>query len=376
MKAPQEKEKFMEDLAAIETTHNFPKKPPSLVLYCLLRKKMEREGEVRFCLIRKQGLMTFPPTKFRPGEDLYSAMIRPLEEDLGLPSDSYLPEQELEMIPNEGTTMRYEGLPKRWFLYPVDFSLSEEAWRVLEEEGPELALWTIEEILENVREPNVLAIARHIRTVHAGLLKEARSGPSMEALACRWAAANVGGVRIVRSEDVRRVLDAGSRAFNLRVADPYLPYQKQGLGFTWSFFSPKDKQDVHVHGLPAVEIYGILEGKFQLWHKPMNRRGARTWQCETLQGGDWVEVEPLHCHFGFWLTPQGLGTVIKAAAEGELAGVGKLGVAGKTTCKDCNVRDQCLKHPRMIPIIEEYAKPFEERDYRKLSTLASEVEPP
>jgi hypothetical protein len=112
-----------------------------------------------------------------------------------------------------------------------------------------------------------------------------------------------------------------------------------------------------VHGLPAVEIYGILEGQFQLWHKPMNRRGARTWQCQTLGAGDWVEVEPLHCHFGFWLTPQGLGTVIKAAGEGELAGVGKIGTAGKTTCKDCNVRGQCLKHPRMLPIIEEYAKP-------------------
>lgn len=347
-------------------------KPASLVLYCLLRKKSEVDNQVRFCMIQKQGHMTFPPTKFRPGEDLYSAMIRPLKEDLGLPPGSFLPEKELEMIPNEGTTVRYQGLPKRWFLYPVDFSLSKEAWSALEGERPDVKWLTMEEILASAREPNVLAIARHISAAHPDLLKQAPRSPSMEALAARWAAENEGGVRIVRVEDIRRVLDAGSRAFNLRVADPYLPYQKQGLGFTWSFFSPKDKQDVHVHGLPAVEIYGILEGSFQLWHKPMNRRGARTWQCQTLHAGDWAEVEPLHCHFGFWLTPQGLGTVIKAAGEGELAGVGKIGVSGKTTCRDCNVRDQCLKHPRMIPIIAEYAKPFEERDYRKIIALTSE----
>jgi hypothetical protein len=362
----------MGDLPVSDTAPQGKTNPASLVLYCLLRKKSEGEKDVRFCLIRKQGHMTFPPTKFRPGEDLYSAMIRPLQEDLDLPPGSFLPEQELEMIPNEGTTVRYEGLPKRWFLYPVDFSLANEAWPVMEKERPEVTWWTLDEILANAMEPNVLAIADHIRASCPDLLKETRPGPSMEALASRWAGRNEGGVRIVRSDDIQRIMDAGSRAFNLRVADPYLPYQKQGLGFTWSFFSPKDKQDVHVHGLPAVEIYGILDGTFMLWHKPMNRRGARTWQCQTLGAGDWVEVEPLHCHFGFWLTPQGLGTVIKAAGEGELAGVGKIGAAGKTTCRDCNVRGQCLKHPRMLPIIEEYAKPFEARDYHKINAMASE----
>jgi len=360
----------MGNLLVLNTTTEAKTTPASLVLYCLLRKKIEGEDEARFCLIRKQGHMTFPPTKFRPGEDLYSAMVRPLEEDLGLPTGSFFPERELEMIPNEGTTVRYPGLQKRWFLYPVDFSLTDEAWTALQREMPDMLWWTMSEILTNALEPNVLAIAGHINSLYPELLKVTHPGPSMEALAGRWAARNDGGVRVVRSQDIRGILDSGSRAFNLRVADPYLPYQKQGLGFTWSFFSPKDKQDVRVHGLPAVEIYGILEGQFQLWHKPMNRRGARTWQCQTLGAGDWVEVEPLHCHFGFWLTPQGLGTVIKAAGEGELAGVGKIGVAGKTTCKDCNVREQCLKHPRMLPIIEEYSKTFEERDFQKISELA------
>jgi hypothetical protein len=69
----------------------------------------------------------------------------------------------------------------------------------------------------------------------------------MAALAAHWEAQNSGGVRVVRDRDIRRILAAGDRAFNLRVADPYLPYPKQRLGFAWSFFTPKDKQDLHVH---------------------------------------------------------------------------------------------------------------------------------
>jgi hypothetical protein len=103
----------------------------------------------------------------------------------------------------------------------------------------------------------------------------------MDALSSHWAARNKSGVRHVKATDIREILDAGNRAFNLRVADPYLAYQKQGLGFTWSFFTPKDTQDVHVHGLPAVEIYGVIEGRLQVWHKPMGEReGANLAVCD------------------------------------------------------------------------------------------------
>jgi mannose-6-phosphate isomerase-like protein (cupin superfamily) len=320
--------------------------------------------------------MTFPPTKFRPGEGLYSALVRPMEEDLGLQALSYYPENELGMIPNEGESPRYPGLTKQWYLYPVDISLTPEAAAFLKVDGKRLAWWTIEEILDNAKEPNVRAIAQYIKNNYPMLLQEIHHNPSMDALASHWAARNKGGVRHVKAADIRNITDAGNRAFNLRVADPYLPYQKQGLGFTWSFFTPKDTQDVHVHGLPAVEIYGVIEGRLQVWHKPMTERGVRTWHCVTLEPGDWLEVEPLHCHFAFWLEPQGLGTVLKAAGSGELAGVGKIGVAGKTTCKDCNVQKQCVKHPMMLPIIDEYAKPFEQRNYKKISALASEIQFP
>jgi mannose-6-phosphate isomerase-like protein (cupin superfamily) len=342
----------------------------SLVLYAIIRGIPSAKGTVRFLVTRKQGRMTFPSTKFRPGEGLYPALVRPMEEDLGLPPSAYYPETELGMIPNEGESPRYPGLTKRWHLYPVDISLSPEAAASLKVDGNESAWWTLAEILRRAKEPNVLAIARYIKERFPELLRGVHQGPSMDAFASHWAAQNTGGVRHVKADDVRRILGAGSRAFNLRVADPYLPYQKQGLGFTWSFFTPRDKQDIHVHGLPAVEIYGVIEGRLQVWHKPMTERGVRTWRCVTLEAGDWLEVEPLHCHFAFWLEPEGLGTVFKAASSGELAGVGKIGIAGKTTCKDCNVQSQCLVHPRMVEILEEYSKPFERRNYRKICSLS------
>jgi hypothetical protein len=364
----------------------------SMVLYCLLRRRGAAGKPAKFLLVTKQGHPTFPPTKFRPGEDLYAAMVRPMEEDLGLPPGSYFPEEELPVIPNAGESPRYPGLSKQWHLYPVVVSLTAKGMariaRVVTEKGPihdslRPTWWSLDEVLKRAKEPNVWAIARRLRNNPTGLLKKPPAGPSMEALACSWAAQHSGGVRVVRNADIRRIITAGSRAFNLRVADPYLPYQKQGLGFTWSFFTPRDKQDLHVHGLPAVEIYGVLEGRLQLWHKQMGHRGARAWQCQTLSPGDWAEVEPLHCHFVCWLDREGLGTVIKAASTGELAGVGRIGVSGKTTCtwKDPDGKEQrcsnyghCAIPPDMAKLFAEYQKQYEDRDHDRISALAKSAE--
>lgn len=61
----------------------------SMVLYCLLRRKAKEDPVPRFLMVEKRGHPTFPPTKFRPGEDLYRALVRPMEEDLGLPAGSW-----------------------------------------------------------------------------------------------------------------------------------------------------------------------------------------------------------------------------------------------------------------------------------------------
>ena len=362
-------------MAKKSTKGAFPRQD-SMVLYCLVRRHSESGDVARFLLITKQGYPTFPPTKFRQGENLYSTLIRPMEEDLGLAPDTYFPEEELPVIPRAGKSPRYEGLEKQWYLYPVVVSLTKEASAKLDrafskKEGDLKPIWwSIDQVLKRAKEPNVHAIASYLKKNRKDLLKGPPLSPSMEALACSWAAHCGCGARFVRGGDIRRIIDAGSRAFNLRVADPYLPYQKQGLGFTWSFFTPKDKQDVHVHGLPAVEIYGVLEGRLQLWHKPMDQRGVRAWQCGTLYAGDWAEIEPLNCHFAYWLDRKGLGTVIKAAGSGELAGIGRLGISGKTTCKDCNVKRQCLLPPVMKELLGEYQKSFEDRDYKRIAEMA------
>ncbi len=59
--------------------------------------------------------------------------------------------------------------------------------------------------------------------------------------------------------------------------------------------------------------------------------------------------------------------MIKAAGQGELAGVEKLGVSGKTVYDQCNVHDQCTRHPLMLQLMEEYQKPYEDRDYARIA---------
>ena len=70
----------------------------------------------------------------------------------------------------------------------------------------------------------------------------------IDAPALKWLARNRGGVRVLDKKTLDTILELGDRAFNLRVADPYLPCQMQGIGFTWSFFTHRDPQDCHVHG--------------------------------------------------------------------------------------------------------------------------------
>jgi hypothetical protein len=343
----------------------------SVVLFCIIRRKRANTSEIEYLLMPKIGYeLSFPATKFRVNEDLYAALSRVCTGDLGLEGNSFFPETELPMLENHKESRHYPGLEKDYYLYPVEISLNPGAWEKLGKNST-LSWFTLDEIPDKTNEPNILAIGRYLKQMTSGdnkrpenqFLTEVKENPSMDALANMWSRQNNEGVRKLEKKTITEILNAGNRAFNLRVADPYLAYQRQGLGFTWSFFTPKDKQDIHLHGEPAVEIYGIIEGCFVLWHKPMYERGALVWKREVLNPGDWIEVEALHCHFGYWVTKEGYGTVIKAAGTGELAGVGRIGVSGKTVCKECPVEKQCQKHPEMLPLIKEYQKVLEDRDW-------------
>ena len=341
-----------------------------MVLYCLICRRNANGPEPEFLMVDKNGSATFPPTRFRPREDLYRALVRTMEEDLGLPRGAYV-------------------LARKWHLYPVWVSLTSEGWQKLDKDTS-VRWMTLDDIVATVKEPNVSRIAQHLKVLTVAADSESKLDlaamasrtPSMDALANAWAAAHEVGVRVVEGAAIQRILNAGGRAFNLRVADPYLPYQRQGLGFTWSFFTPKDKQDIHVHGLPAVEIYGVLSGRLQLWFKPMNQRGVRTWQCRILNAGDWAEVEPLNCHFACWMDPGGLGTVIKAAGSGPLAGVGRIGVAGKTSCQwpegkkglVCGSVNQCQIPLALRRLETEFKKDFKDRDFALIAKVAIEAQ--
>jgi hypothetical protein len=343
----------------------------SVVLFCIIRRIRQNSAEIEYLLMPKMAYEpSFPATKFRSEEDLYNALSRIITGDLALDKNSFYPEVELPMLRNRKESHHYPGLEKEYYLYPVEVSLTDQAWEQLEN-NDNLLWYTLNKIPQNTNEPNILAITTQLDelttqdNIQEGnfVLGPIKRKPTMDAMANRWAKQNDLGVRKLEKNMLSDILNAGNHAFNLRVADPYLAYQRQGLGFTWSFFTPRDKQDIHVHGQPAVEIYGILDGQFVIWHKPMFERGALVWKKEVLKAGDWIEVGALHCHFGYWTTKEGYGTVIKAASTGELAGVGRIGVSGKTICKECPVEKQCQKHPEILPILQEYQKMYEERNW-------------
>jgi hypothetical protein len=283
-----------------------------------------------------------------------------VHEELGLNPDAYALEQELEPTELAMPSPTHGGLTD-YTIYPIDLwvhpDLREPLRARLDGEWLSADRGRVDPRLS----PTARAVFEHLpgRDARVGersgsqaspnarqrgprpILAPVADQPTMDALALKWLARNRGGVRHLDKKTLDTILGLGDRAFNLRVADPYLPYQMQGVGFTWSFFTHKDPQDCHVHGAPVVELYCVLEGSLEVWWKPYYERGTSAWSHRVLQTGDWLEVDSLQCHIVHWLT-EGKGVVLKAG-PGPLAEVGKLGVSGKTPCTEC----PCMKPARV-----------------------------
>jgi hypothetical protein len=182
------------------------------------------------------------------------------------------------------------------------------------------------------------------------LFQDVPSKPTMDMLALCWHYRNRSGVRCLSWDEIRSILDAGDRAFNLLVADPYLRYQNQGYGLTFSFFTHKDRQDLHLHGHPIVEIYGVLSGgPLEIWSKPKHDRGSSAWSRRQIEPLGFAEIGPEHCHIVRWLG-EGIGVVFKAGTP-QMAGVGRQGVYGKTVCGDCG----CCKPLEVVEVEKQFA---------------------
>jgi hypothetical protein len=314
--------------------------------------------------------VTNPSALFRQGTSLEHFLEDVLRLDLQLPLDAYALEQELD--PAEVTMKsRRDGRLKHYTIYPVDVWVDPSCHEALraavggqwltceaalnDRRLSETAAAVFKEVGRREERLNALYRTHPEKEQEPGaprrLLQGVADRPTMDALALRWLSHNRGGVRHLPKGDLDAILAAAKRAFNLRVADPYLRYQLQGLGFTWSFFTHKDPQDLHVHGAPVVEVYGVLEGELEVWWKPYHDRGTSAWSRRLLKAGDWLEVDALQCHIVQWRSEQGKGVVFKAG-PGPLAEVGRLGVKGKTPCKDC----ACVKPPEVAQLNQSPAR--------------------
>jgi hypothetical protein len=286
-----------------------------------------------------------------------------LQVDLKLADDDYVLEQELVPVGVEMVSPS-SGLMTHYTIYPVDVWVKPAGHEALRAAVQGEWLTCDEALADSRLSPTAAAVFRLVQKrekeldetykkdaeaeqkpgAPRRLLRALAERPTMDALALKWLSHNRGGVRHLPKQTLDAILDAGPRAFNLRVADPYLRYQCQGLGFTWSFFTHKDRQDLHVHGIPVVEIYGVLEGRLEVWWKPYHDRGTSAWCRQELAAGDWLEVDSLQCHIVHWLT-EGKGVVFKAG-PGPLAGVGRLGVEGKMRCQEQGMC-LCMKPPQV-----------------------------
>lgn len=304
-----------------------------------------------------------PQASFLQGTTLEKYVDDVFRDDLGLHENDYALEQEIE--PTNATMISpTRGEMTNYVIYPVDVWVHVDRCDQLQESLGGVWWSCAEALQQSELSPTAAAVftlllqreARLDREYAAApekelepqaqrrLLKEVPDRPSMDALAMRWVNQNRTGVRHLKKQDLDAILAAGEHAFNLRVADPYLRYQQQGVGFTWSFFTHKDAQDVHVHGAPVVEVYGVLEGVLEVWWKHYLDRGTSAWSHRILQAGDWLEVDSLQCHIVRFIG-DGKGVVFKAGT-GPLAEVGKLGVKGKTRC-EC----PCMK-PERVRMLE------------------------
>jgi len=321
--------------------------------------KWKNEAEQPYLTLPAKKTVVEPFAPFLQGSSLEHFLEAVLEQDLKLGADDYALEQEVEPAHAELVSPR-DGTVTEYTIYPVDVWVDPARHEKLLAAVQGRWLSGQAALAEPRLSPTATAVFRLILDREQRLeqryrehpekeqqadgprrlLREVGARPTMDALARKWLSHNRSGVRHLRGRELNAILGAGGRAFNLRVADPYLRYQLQGVGFTWSFFTHKDAQDLHVHGAPVVEIYGVLEGRLEVWWKAYYDRGTSAWSHRILEAGDWLEVDSLQCHIVHWLS-EGKGVVFKAG-PGPLAEVGRLGVKGKTPCAaDC----PCMKPP-------------------------------
>jgi hypothetical protein len=336
------------------------------IVHLLIRE--QSTGLVRFLvyLHERWPYLAMPTTKtvadplapFLQGTSLEHFLEEVLGHDLGLKPEDYALEQEIEPA-HARMVSPAEGVLTDYTIYPVDVWVNPARGEALREAVKGQWL-TCDEALAHPRlSPTAEAVfrllgerERRLDALYAAhpekerepdaprrLLRGVGERPTMDARARQWLSRNRGGVRHLRKQELDDILAAGERAFNLRVADPYLRYQLQGVGFTWSFFTHRDPQDLHVHGAPVVEIYGVLAGELEVWWKAYHDRGTSAWCHRVLAAGDWLEVDSLQCHLVRW-RGEGQGVVFKAG-PGPLAEVGRLGLKGKTPCAGC----PCMKPP-------------------------------
>jgi hypothetical protein len=221
-------------------------------------KWTDEEGNPYWSLPTKKTVAD-PVAQYLHGTSIERFIDGILQDDLKLSADDYALEQEIEPASTTMKSPTHDELTD-YVVFPVDVWVNPArhsairaavngSWLSCHDAACQRRLSeTTKAVFRLLTEREVKLTERYSASpkdeeapeAPRRLLQAVADQLSMEAMAKKWLGQNRGGVRHLSKKALDDILAAGNRAFNLRVADPYLRYQMQGLGFTWSFFTHKD----------------------------------------------------------------------------------------------------------------------------------------
>jgi hypothetical protein len=232
--------------------------PRDLQIVHLLIRQSLPDGQIGFLVFphehwkkeNGQPILALPAEKtvadpldpFLQGTSIETFVDRIVHEELGLATDLYALEQELEPTELAMPSPTHGGLTD-YTIYPIDLWIHPKEREPLRARLDSEWLSAERGRVDPRLSPTARAVFEHLPRRDARALERCRSQvspssrphgpcmilapvadqPTMDALALKWLAHDRGGVRHLDKKTLDTILGLGDRAFNLRVADPYLP---------------------------------------------------------------------------------------------------------------------------------------------------------
>jgi quercetin dioxygenase-like cupin family protein len=136
---------------------------------------------------------------------------------------------------------------------------------------------------------------------------------------------------------LRAAIEELGGAHSIVIGDPFRPFHMRGNVYVGITTAEALSEVFHFHQ-QQTEIFCVLDGMAEV----ASRWAWATdddWQHRVVKHGDIIIMQPEVCHYWKWVSETGFAAVFKAPIDP--AGVGRPGLAGKTTCAFCPYVERC-----------------------------------